>query len=256
MDGYRGPRFGAVTSCKPRGQRSRLDRLTRPDPAHGSRLYLAAVAQWSDTTSTFTLLTVKSSPDFVHEFASVAVRACCLLAFGSISSLTTNGTVTVEDAGAVGATANVFGMPSTATDSEFPNDPVHVDGIPISTLPVIRFISLLPCVQLAPVSGTVVEAPWGAVTVPPDRALRTMLALPLSPAGPVPPAEPGDPDEPFAPGAPTALASAPGLKSAAVRDRRTRLFSPTLAFASFVRVTAPFASCLVWMAPAGIATAA
>ena len=77
---------------------------------------------------------------------------CCVSAPGSVTSLTANGTVSVVEAGAVGASAKVTGVPSTEITSELPNDPVHEAGMLTTMLPVIRSRSFAAWVQETPVT--------------------------------------------------------------------------------------------------------
>jgi hypothetical protein len=118
------------------------------------------------TTSSFTLLTVKSSPAFVQELASDAVTVCDAEAVGSMTPATTTGTVTVLDAGADGASANVVAVPSMLTTSALPIDPVHVAGVCSVTAPTTRSSSPEACDQEPLFSGTLVDAPCGAATEP------------------------------------------------------------------------------------------
>src|SRR3954454_12298278 len=99
-------------------------------------------------TSSLTSLTAKSSPSLVHELRKTTLTVCGVACEGSVSVPTTNGIVTVPDAGVVGAAANVVGLPSTLATSALPNDPVHDAGRCTVIAPVMRSSSLGTCVQV------------------------------------------------------------------------------------------------------------
>src|SRR4051794_1309793 len=104
-------------------------------------------------TSRCTSETMKLSPSLVHEFANEAVTVCGVACAGSDSVPTLKGIVSVPEAGAVGASANVVAVPSTFTTSALPNEPVHDAGICTVIDPVIMSSSLATCVHVLALSG-------------------------------------------------------------------------------------------------------
>src|SRR5258705_10428837 len=117
-------------------------------------------------------------------------------------AMTAIGIDTVPGGGAVGATANVAGAPSTWSMSALPKDPVQPAGVLIVTLPVTRSMSPGSWVHVPPSTGTLVVAPCGAVTDAVARARAMMAARPSEPARPVGPAGPAGPRGPRPPGPP------------------------------------------------------